>query len=149
MENQSHWRTVFLESEICCLDSLATFLCFLSSHLQSTTTTERSKQAEIEVQIISSLSLIEKMHMYLVHRKTLLSGKDSSQIEDTILFRHERMEQSIQNFEQILESCHFIRKKYKQQGKRILGQLTGYYCVHFVKVVITQDTLPSTPWISK
>lgn len=143
-----NWHTVFSGSEKRCLDGMARILCFLSSYLETTSATE-CKKAGIDVQMVSTLSLMENMHMYFLNRKLMLVEKIPSQNENALFEDHKVIEKSIQEFQQALDRAVCLRNTYKQQCARILKQIKTYYDSQFVKVIVNKDTLPSIPLIFK
>lgn len=144
--SSKNWHTVFSKSEECCLDGMAKVFCFLSSYLKATSTIDCTK-ADIEVQMVSTLTLIEKMHMYFLNRKIMLVEKSPSQKENALFMRHEVIEQSIEELEWALYHSDCLRNIYKHQCDRILKQIKNNYDSQFVKIIVNKDTLPSIPLI--
>jgi|GEM_PF-4398439 len=104
--------------------------------------------SKAERQVISSLSLIEKMHMHLFARKSLFVDHLVKTEGDETYTDDQEIEFALLEFEKYLKVYHFTKPFYKEQCKNILNQIKKYHFHYSIKVIIENAELPK-PWKPK
>lgn len=99
-----------------------------------------------EKQIIQSLLLIEKLHMYLFYRHYLYNQVIS--LSDDI-FTYDSIESNntyllIKKLQRLIQQHHFVHLDNQLLCNNIISQILNYYPASSVKIIILKK--PSPPW---
>jgi len=101
-----------------------------------------------ERHIISSLHLIEKMHMHLFARKSLLADPLSKTEYEEPYPDQEEFEFTLLEFQTYMKAHQFTKTIYREQCKNVLNQIKKYHFHYSIKVIVEHKELPK-PWKPK
>lgn len=145
--NFSSTPELFLRSEMDYLQFLQLYLQLQVSLLKTVlySPSTPSEQTKTESQLIASLDLAEKIFMHLSIRDRLLPNQESIKTDDDMKEKQQEVEHVIIEFRSYVDAYSFVESVNKQQCKRLLKQISGYFFQDNVKVIIIDPT-PPKPW---
>lgn len=144
VDHASNWAEIFLKSEALIIHAMAAYLEFLSRMLSIQ---DGDESIDINMQMLSSLSLIEKMHMYLLYRNNLLRREKRDFKFEPTLEVQKKAEEAVERFQHMLHTSMAINITDKQQCERTLEQIKLY--LYHIKILVDEDKSlgdPCLPW---
>lgn len=137
-----------IKSETNYLEFIYSFTNFISEYFSTYTYRNSSEQEKLlaEEQIIHSLLLTEKLHMYLVFRNS--SYKKYISIFDNLhpfySFQSHTTYQALKSLQGLIHEYHFQIEDNQILCQSIISQIMSYYPQDSINFIIM--TPPSPPW---